>query len=45
MNNNAHLEDARYLLKEIKSAGPDSRKQILSEVREIIDYVMEEENA
>lgn len=43
-NNNAHLKDARHLLKEATNAGKETRKQILAEVKEIIEFVVREES-
>ena len=41
---NLHLNDAQHLIKEAKSAGESTRKQILNEVREIIEFVVKEES-
>lgn len=41
--NNEHLNDAMHLLKEAKSAGASTRKEIFREVRDIIDFVERED--
>lgn len=40
---NMHLQDARTLLKESFSANRETRKRILEEVKEIIEFVEREE--